>query len=46
MLPPDVEPITRPSRGDGYGVTLLLFGAFGAGAIGFVFGLLIGWGTL
>lgn len=45
MLPPDVEPVDRPRRGDGYGVTLLLFGAFAAGGIGFLLGLLTGWGV-
>ncbi len=46
MLPPDVEPITQVRRDRSLGAILLLFGAFGAAGVGYVLGLLTGWGTL
>lgn len=45
MLPPDVEPIAQSRRGDGHGVILLVFGAFGAGAIGYGLRCLVEWVT-
>ena len=50
MLPPDVEPIERPRRGDGAGIILALFaalsGGFVVGFIAFGLGVLVGRGTL
>lgn len=46
MVPPDVEPIAQQRSDRRLGVTLLLFGAFGAGGIGYLLGLLTGWGAL
>ncbi|WP_156899521.1 hypothetical protein [Pleomorphomonas koreensis] len=50
QLPPDVEPIDRPLRGDGAGIILALFaalsGGFVIGFIAFGLGVMVGKGAL
>ncbi|PKR90894.1 hypothetical protein CXZ10_05985 [Pleomorphomonas diazotrophica] len=42
MLPPDVEPIDRPRRGDGAGVALALMAALSGGVMGCGIGFVLG----